>query len=322
MKHTYTWLTLALAAAVCAAAIVLPSHAVGWQDKQRWFDTVASEDISQADVSFNYALTAAERVDLTAEYMLMSVGHTDGALDVSLDQTPTENEISAEQALEACVEELRELSRLAVLPQIDWDSALEVARRIDESTGIDKTYYRLMDWEDAQRRLSLWVISVSLEPYRYVYEPNSETQISISTESVELLPDMVTCLMDAETGKVYFVSLMGGISTALTLSQVEALYDALEPEAWAEYLGLSTPELTEPEPEFETYIYDSEGAMDPVPLETPVKWNFTFPQEELDLKYYLIFEQREETIDVDLYNHKAGESLCWFQLSYSPVWPV
>ena len=155
MKHTYTWLTLALAAAVCAAAIVLPSHAVGWQDKQRWFHTVASEDISQADVSFNYALTAAERVDLTAEYMLMGVEHTGGALDVSLDQTPTENEISAEQALEACVEELRELSRLAVLPQIDWDSALEVARRIDESTGIDKTYYRLMDWEDAQDRKSV-----------------------------------------------------------------------------------------------------------------------------------------------------------------------
>lgn len=321
MKHISTWLALALAAAVCAAAIVLPSHVMGWQDSQRWFHTVTSEDISQADVSFNYALTTAERVDLASEYLASDLEHTGGALDITMDQTPTENEISAEQVLDACMEELRELSRLDVLPQVDWDIVEDVARWIDQSTGLDKTYCRLMDWEDPQRRLSLWVVSIGFDLYRYD-SFSGQSELAVTVASLKLLPDRVTCMIDAETGKLYLVSLMGGLRTALTLSQVNELYDALKPEAWADYLGLSAPELTGPETENETYLYDSNGVMDPIPQENPVKWKLAFPREEMDLTYYLIFEQHEEAFDADFYTHKAGESWYWFQLTYSPAWPV
>lgn len=321
MKHISTWLTLAMAAAVCAAAIALPSHYVGWQDRQRWFHTVASEDISQAGVSFNYALSTAERVDLASEYLAIDLESGNGTLDITLDQIPTENEISAEQALDACMEELRELSRLGVLPQVDWDAVAATASQIDESIGIDKTYCRLMDWEDPQRRLSLWVISIGLAGYRYS-SVLGQKELVVSVASLELLPDLVTCMMDAETGKLYLASLMGGLYTPLTLSQMNELYDALKPEAWADYLGLSAPELTEPEPENEVYSYDSNGVMGPILLKNPVKWKITFPQEELDLTYHLVFEQHEEVLDMDFYSHKAGEGWCWFQLTYSPAWPV
>ncbi len=234
MKHPARYLpALLLTAAVCLGAVFLPARLAACWDEQRWFHSLYSADVAQSNVSYSYALTTSERIALITEFMELEasglVDQQNSPLNVIPNINPSENEIQMEQVLSILAEEMKELVRLGLLPEQNWDA-------VSAPYQLDLEYVRLMDWEDPQKKLSLWSISLSLD------------WVSADTKATHA--EYFGCLMDAETGKLYFVSYSYSSSDLTTESGSlsDPFYEALEPSRWADYLDLTEPVVSPWEP--------------------------------------------------------------------------
>ena len=302
VKYRYA-LACLLTGAVCLGAVLLPARLVTWWDRQCWLGSSQSVDVSQSNVSYSYALTTAERLSLLIEYMQLATdgSESEASVRVLSDLTPAENEISAEQALSICLEELGELVQQGLLPSVDTKTlmAAEVSPNAYPFYAVPNSteYLRLVDWDDPQRKLSLWTITL--------YPPVSISSAGQQKKADSCSLDNFTCLMDAETGKLLLFS-CGGPINSMEQEQMlrEEWYAALDPEAWADYLGLTEPEAvpyTPPE-----LTDDNRFQMK----------RLIFSQEDPSFSYYIFFSA--------VYAQNVGDQsgTGWFQLAYSPIWPA
>ena len=302
MKHAARSLpALLLTGAVCLGAVFLPSRLASYWDEQRWLHSVYSADTSQSNVSYSYALTTAERIDLLTEYMrIEESSDLSGSVNVLSGLTPSEDEISADQALSICLEEAKELTQLELLPAIDWDMVLSQTASLDRSSSRQNyvEYVRLVDWDDPQRKLSLWTISIQLSYVVVSYQGEAEEALTL---------DQFSCIMDAETGKLYFVACFSTMDGGETTTDPDDSFRALAllaSDAWADYLGVTAPE-TEPydPPEF------SEEAL--VQMQ-----RMTFSQEDPSFEYFLYFYHSS------YYNTSRSVDQTWTHIVYTPIWPA
>lgn len=302
VKYRYA-LACLLTGAVCLGAIFLPARLVAWWDRQCWLGSSQSVDVSQSNVSYSYALTTAERLSLLIEYMQLEAAslEEDASIRILSDLTPAENEISAEQVLSICLEELNELIQQGLLPSFDLNalSAAGMASGFSPFYAVQNSadYLRLVDWDDPQRKLSLW--SISLSP------PISISSAGPETSSAFCPLDSFTCLMDAETGKLLLLSCGGPVNSREQEQMLrEKWYAGLNPEAWAGYLGLTEPEAA---PYVPPELSDDSCAQ---------MMRLMFSQEDPSFSYFLFFSS--------LYVQDSGgaSGTGWFQLAYSPLWPA
>lgn len=295
-------LAFLLTAAVCLSAVLLPSRLVAWWDEQAWFGSVHGVDVSQSNVSYSYALTTAERLDLLTEYMrLEEDSQTNSSISALPDLSPAENEISADQALSISLEEARELTSLGLLPPVDWDELQTRSASYQEKSSnlVSLEFIRLMDWNNPQRKLSLWIISLHLISETSYY--------SVETDDTALFfLDSFNCIMDAETGKLYLLSCSSTMVDSDPEFSLEQFYETLNLSAWADYLGVTAPELspyTPSEPEFEVDEY------------TQIQ-QLTFSQEDPAFQYF--FSSQSYPFSYSGYSH----DLAWTHLALTPIWPA
>jgi hypothetical protein len=286
-------LAFLLTAAVCLGAILLPARLVAWWDEQRWFHSVFCEDVSQAVVSYSYALTTAERVALLSDYLQLEWS-SDHSLNVYSDLSPAENEISAEQAVSLCLEEAKELTRLGLLPNIKWDvvSAYVSGGKAPSFQG-SAEYVRVVDWTDTQRKISLWVISFDL----------SNLSVSIVPEDTGSLDlDGFTCAMDAETGALYFIACSCQAADENAIASMDDFFQSQDSAQWADYLGLTAPEITP----YEDPELDADAQCQ----------QLSFLQEDPAVQYYVYWNQS------NLYDADSQVTQSWLLIAYTPTWPV
>lgn len=161
--------------------------------------TVQAETL---DVSLVYQMSTAQRLALLARAGEESVlTFTDGQ--------PAQDELTAEQAVVLCQEELDRLYELGVLPG---------RFSLSDSDASSARYTMLCDRDDRQRSVSLWALSTSKDSgYDFGYA--------------------CTLVMDAQTGLIYSLRLV--LDGMPEFSLEDAAY------AWGTYLELGAPTVQE-----------------------------------------------------------------------------
>lgn len=202
MKKRTVWEALLLCAAVLAVAcaILLPPYLSQLADRRlvRAQYAVQAETL---DVSLVYQLSTAQRLAL----LTLFDEAEDNVLCLDGGQ-PAQDELSAEQALALCQEELDRLYELGALPD----------RCPLPDTPSSVRYLMLCDRDNRQRSVSLWVLSVFKESgYDYGWACN--------------------LVMDAQTGLIYSLRVI--LDGTPEFSLEDAAY------AWGTYLELGVPAI-------------------------------------------------------------------------------
>ena len=234
MKWTFrNWLLCAATVLAAAAAVILPP----------WLSALADGRLSQAsyavqvenmDISLVYQLSTAERL------ALMSRMDGEDTLTLS-DMQPAQGELTPEQALAVCQEELDTLYRLGGLPAPFTAQTFQVF-----------SYQVICDRDNPQRSLSLWSL------------------ILRSDDPSFFRADVI---LDAETGLIYEIYLPYHADLAYTISPPDIL------SGWGEYLSLGEPDLTGV-PEVFPHILTSTTDSRYVEVSSPVDASIPFHTDE------------------------------------------
>lgn len=184
---------------VCFSAIFLPERLAVRQDRELLMLSY-SEDVSDAGVQLDFDLTTAQKLHILSR---ASFEPTRSLYVVNGELTPGADEIQLEQCAQVCFDELNLLAGRSQAP-----SLLNPGYPVE----ISSQYYGILNWDNPQERLSLWAVQIFFIPEGEKVSSGQET-------------NYITCLMDAETGTLYTITLNGScFSDLVNYTDLPALF--------------------------------------------------------------------------------------------------